>query len=161
MLIQTYFKPKDGLLNPKGPVLQSIPSQPIALANIEVDKATRDKRRKRLPSILPDKCGSLNYSRAFQTLPWSHLVPFGYHLPKYDYLYLSVECYLELKIKTKYPFVTIQYSHIMTVGSKNNLHNHTSSLPPSYQMQTWACKHGIKFSTRTKIFYAAIHTPLE
>ena len=69
MLIRTYFKPKDGLLNPKGPVPQSIPSQLIALANIEVAKATRDKRMKRLPSILPDKCGSLDYSRAFQTLP--------------------------------------------------------------------------------------------
>ena len=70
MSIRTYFKPKDGLPNPKGPVSQSIPSQPIALANIEVSaKATRDKSKKRLPSILPDKCGSLEYSRAFQTLP--------------------------------------------------------------------------------------------
>ena len=32
-----------------------IPSQAIALANIEVAKATRDKIKKRLPSILPDK----------------------------------------------------------------------------------------------------------
>ena len=70
MSIRTHFKPKDGLHNPKGPVSQSIPLQPIALANIEVAKATRDKSKKRLPSILPDKCGSLEYSRAFQTLPW-------------------------------------------------------------------------------------------
>ena len=64
----TYFKPKDGPPNPKGSVSQSILSQPIALANIEVVKATRDKNKKRLLFILPDKCGSLKYSRAFQTL---------------------------------------------------------------------------------------------
>ena len=68
----------------------------------------------------------------------------------------STECYLELKIKTKYPSVTIQYSHIMTVDSQNHLHNHTSSLPPSYQMQTCACKHGM-FSTHRKIFLCS-HT---
>ena len=69
MSFRTYFKPKDGLPNPKAPVSQLIPSQPTALANIEVAKATRDKSKKRLPSILPDKCGSLEYSRTFQTLP--------------------------------------------------------------------------------------------
>ena len=58
------FKPKDGLPNPNGPLSLSIPSQTIALANSEVMKATRDK------SILPDKCASLEYSRAFQTPPW-------------------------------------------------------------------------------------------
>ena len=68
MSTRTWFKPKDGLPNPKGPVSQSIPSQRIALANIEVKKATRDKSKKCLLSILPDKCGSLEYSRAFQTL---------------------------------------------------------------------------------------------
>ena len=40
MSIWTYFKPKDGLPNPKGPLSQSIPSQAIAVANIEVVKAT-------------------------------------------------------------------------------------------------------------------------
>ena len=50
MSIWIYFKLKDSLPNPKGPVLQLIPSQPIALANIEVVKATRDKSKKRLPS---------------------------------------------------------------------------------------------------------------
>ena len=69
MLIWIYFKPKDGLPNPKGPVSQAIPSRPIALANIGVAKATRDKSKKCLLSILPDKCGSLEYRRAFQTLP--------------------------------------------------------------------------------------------
>ena len=69
MSIQTYFKPKDGLPNPEGPVSQSIPLQPIALANIEVVKTTRDESKKCLPSILPDKCDSLEYNRAFQTLP--------------------------------------------------------------------------------------------
>ena len=47
MSIRTYFKPKDGLPNPKGPLSQLIPSQAIALANIEVAKATGDKRKKR------------------------------------------------------------------------------------------------------------------
>ena len=67
--VDSDFKPKDGLPNPKDPVSQSIPLQPIALANIEVTKVTRDKSKKHLASILPDKCGSLEYSRAFQTLP--------------------------------------------------------------------------------------------
>ena len=49
MSIQTYFKPKDGLPNPKRPLLQSIPSQAIAQANIEVAKATGDKNKKRGP----------------------------------------------------------------------------------------------------------------
>lgn len=35
MLIQTYFKPRNGLPNPKGHLLLSIPSQAIALANSE------------------------------------------------------------------------------------------------------------------------------
>ena len=43
------FNPKDGLSNPKGPLLQSIPSQAIVLANIEVTKATGDKSKKRGP----------------------------------------------------------------------------------------------------------------
>ena len=51
MSTRTYFKPNDGLPNPKGPVSQPIPSQPIGLANIQVAKATRDKSKKRLPSI--------------------------------------------------------------------------------------------------------------
>ena len=36
MLILTYFKPKDGLSNPKYPLLLSISLQAIALANHEV-----------------------------------------------------------------------------------------------------------------------------
>ena len=73
MSILNYFKPKDGLPNPKGPLLLSIPSQAIALANREVAKATTDKGKKHglykpalcqlLPSIFPDKHGSLEYSR--------------------------------------------------------------------------------------------------
>ena len=43
MLIQTYFKPRDGLPNPKGPFLLSTPLQVIALASSEAAKATRDK----------------------------------------------------------------------------------------------------------------------
>ena len=38
MSIRTYFKPKDGLPNPKGPLSQSIPSQAIALVNIDNDR---------------------------------------------------------------------------------------------------------------------------
>ena len=73
--MQTYFKPKDGLPNPKGPLSQLIPSQVIVLANIDNDRENcgapshKLALRQLLPSILPDKCGSLEYSRAFQTLP--------------------------------------------------------------------------------------------
>ena len=49
MSILTYFKPKDGLPNPKGPLSLSIPSQAIALANREIAKATTDKSKKRGP----------------------------------------------------------------------------------------------------------------
>ena len=45
MSILNYFKPKDGLTNPKGPLSLSIPLQVIALANCEVTKAT-DKSKK-------------------------------------------------------------------------------------------------------------------
>ena len=38
MSMRTYFKPKDGLPNPKGPLSQSIPSQAIVLANIDNDR---------------------------------------------------------------------------------------------------------------------------
>ena len=40
-----YFKPEDGLPNPKGPLLLSIPSQAIALANRKIAKATTDKTK--------------------------------------------------------------------------------------------------------------------
>ena len=66
MSIWNYFKPKDGLPNLKGCLSQSIPSQAIPLANIEVAKA---KVKELLPSILPDECGTLDYSRAIQNLP--------------------------------------------------------------------------------------------
>jgi len=49
MSIRTYFKQKDGLPNPKWPLLQYIPLQAIALANIEVAKAARDKSKKHGP----------------------------------------------------------------------------------------------------------------
>ena len=49
MSIRTYFKAKDGLPNLKGPLSQLIPSQAVALANIEVAKATRDKSKKHGP----------------------------------------------------------------------------------------------------------------
>ena len=49
MLILTYFKPKDGLPNPNGPLSLSTPLQAIALANCEVMKVTTDKSKKRGP----------------------------------------------------------------------------------------------------------------
>ena len=39
MLILTYFKPNDGLPNPKAPLSLSIPLQVIALANCKVAAA--------------------------------------------------------------------------------------------------------------------------
>ena len=48
---QTYFKPKYGLPNPKGPLSLLIPSQAIALAKSEVEKAARDCGLRLLPSI--------------------------------------------------------------------------------------------------------------
>ena len=85
MSILNYFKAKDGLPNPKGPLSLSIPSQAIALANRDVAKATvvhSDRKncahkpalRQLLLSILLDKCGSLEYSRVFQTLPCSRSI---------------------------------------------------------------------------------------
>ena len=38
ILILNYFKPKDGLLDPKGPLSQSLSSRAIAAANSEVAK---------------------------------------------------------------------------------------------------------------------------
>ena len=66
--IRTYCKPKDALPNPKGPLLQSIPSQAIVLPNIDNDRENcgapshKLALRQLLPSILPDKCGSIEYS---------------------------------------------------------------------------------------------------
>ena len=39
MSLLKYFKPKDGLPDPKGPLSQSLPSRAIAAANSEVAKA--------------------------------------------------------------------------------------------------------------------------
>ena len=39
MSLLKYFKPKDGLPDPKGPLSQSLPSRVIAAANSEVAKA--------------------------------------------------------------------------------------------------------------------------
>ena len=55
------FKPKDSLLNPKGPLLLSIPLQVIALANRKVTKATTDKSEKSDPcntnnQLFPNCC---------------------------------------------------------------------------------------------------------
>ena len=46
MSILNYFKPKDGMPNPKGPLSLSIPSQVIALANREVVKATAENKKR-------------------------------------------------------------------------------------------------------------------
>ena len=44
MSILSFFKPKDGLPDPKGLLLSTcLPSQAIALANKEVEKATSEK----------------------------------------------------------------------------------------------------------------------
>ena len=40
MSIRSFFKPKDGLPDPNGALSTSLPSQAIALANKEVEKAT-------------------------------------------------------------------------------------------------------------------------
>ena len=63
MSILTYFKPKDGLPNPKGPLSLSILLQAIALANREGYHRQEQETwpvqeaalRQLLPSILPDK----------------------------------------------------------------------------------------------------------
>ena len=76
MSIQIYFKPNDGLPNPEGPLLQSIPSQAIASQNSQLRRNDRENcgapthklaLHQLWPSIYFDKCGSLEYSRAFQT----------------------------------------------------------------------------------------------
>ena len=43
MSIRDYFKPKDGLPDPKGSLSRTLPSQAIALANKEVEKAIDEK----------------------------------------------------------------------------------------------------------------------
>ena len=43
MLILSYFKPKDGLPDPKGSLSSILPSQAIALANKEVEKVISEK----------------------------------------------------------------------------------------------------------------------
>ena len=43
MSIRRYFKPKDGLPDPKGSLSCSLPSQAIALANKEVEKVINEK----------------------------------------------------------------------------------------------------------------------
>ena len=48
MSILNYFKPKDGLPDPKGPLSRSVSSRAIATANSEVEKViggSADKRR--------------------------------------------------------------------------------------------------------------------
>lgn len=49
MSIETYFKPRDGIPNPKGPLPLFVPLQVTALTSTEVVKATRDKSKKRGP----------------------------------------------------------------------------------------------------------------
>ena len=43
MSIRSYFKPKDGLPDPKGSLSSILPSQAIALANKEVEKVISEK----------------------------------------------------------------------------------------------------------------------
>jgi len=43
MSIRSYFKPKDGLPDPKGSLSSCLPSQAIALANKEVEKLASEK----------------------------------------------------------------------------------------------------------------------
>ena len=43
MSILSYFKPKDGLSDPKGSLSSILPSQAIALANKEVEKVISEK----------------------------------------------------------------------------------------------------------------------
>ena len=43
MSIRNYFKPKDGLPDPKGSLSRSLPSHAIALVNKEVAKAINEK----------------------------------------------------------------------------------------------------------------------
>jgi len=44
MSIRSYFKPKDGLPDPKGSLSSCLPSQAFALANKEVEKLASEKR---------------------------------------------------------------------------------------------------------------------
>ena len=47
MSIRSFFKPKDGLPDPKGSLSSSLPSKAIALANKEVEKATTSETGKK------------------------------------------------------------------------------------------------------------------
>ncbi len=47
MSIRSFFKPKDGLPDPKGSLSACLPSQAIALANKEVEKARNEEGKKR------------------------------------------------------------------------------------------------------------------
>ena len=47
MSILNYFKPKNGLPDPKGPLSRCLPMQAIALANSEVAKVISDSSKKR------------------------------------------------------------------------------------------------------------------
>ena len=68
MSIRSFFKPKDGLPDPKGSLSSSLSSKAIALVNKEVEKAiTSEKGKKRsqykkifsrLQHIDLDRCGA-------------------------------------------------------------------------------------------------------
>ncbi len=47
MSIRSFFKPKDGLPDPKGSLSSSLPSKAIALANREVEKVTTSETGKK------------------------------------------------------------------------------------------------------------------
>ena len=60
MSILSYFKSKDGLPDPMGPLSAAIPSQAIALANREVEKVISEEASRR-PNK-PWKVGSVLYT---------------------------------------------------------------------------------------------------
>ena len=47
MSIRQYFKPRDSLPDPKGPLCNSVASNAIAMANKEVEKEIAKKKKKR------------------------------------------------------------------------------------------------------------------
>ena len=63
MSIRQYFKPQDGLPDPKGPLCNSLASNAIAMANKEVEKEIAKKKKKRGQyRRCETKLGSLEYS---------------------------------------------------------------------------------------------------
>ena len=62
MSIRQYFKPRDGLPDPKAPLCNSLASNAIAMANKEVEKEIAKKKKRGQYRRCGTKSGSLEYS---------------------------------------------------------------------------------------------------